>query len=488
MRVPQLSIGPLDDSYARLPEHFFSRLDPVPVAKPHLIRLNRRLAAELALDLDAHRDDALAALFSGNVLPEGAEPIAMAYAGHQFGHFVPQLGDGRALLLGEVRDRQSQRRDLQLKGSGRTPFSRGGDGRAALGPMLREYLVSEAMHALGIPSTRALAVVATGETLVRDGIVPGAVLTRVAASHVRVGTFQYFAARNETDAIRQLADYVLNRHFADAGETRDRYQTLLQGVVERQALLVARWMSIGFIHGVMNTDNMAVSGETIDYGPCAFMDAYDPDKVFSSIDRAGRYAYGNQPLAAQWNLARFAETLLPLLDVTPERAVERATEVLNSFLPRYQDHWLALMRRKLGIVDARADDLKLVQSLLAIMHANQADFTLTFRGLGDADTRKLFADAAAYDAWEDQWRSRQNSARQSPEQCEQSMRSVNPAYIPRNHRIEQVIRAAVDQGDFAPFVQLLEVLEKPHEAQQRFSAYALPPQPGERVTKTFCGT
>ena len=493
---PRFMIGPLANSYARLPADFFVRLMPVPVAEPRLIRVNRPLAAELGLDLGSLDPDALAAIFSGNVIPEGAEPIAMAYAGHQFGHFVPQLGDGRAILLAETHDLAGHRRDIQLKGSGRTPFSRGGDGRAALGPVLREYLVSEAMHALGIPTTRALAAVTTGEAVVRDGVVPGAVLTRVAASLVRVGTFQYFAARDNSDAVRCLADFVIDRHYPEARDTGKPYLALLRGVAERQALLVARWMQVGFIHGVMNTDNMALSGETIDFGPCAFIDAYDPGTVFSSIDQSGRYAYANQPLAAQWNLARFAETLLPLLDAVPERAVERASEVIAAFMTRYAEHWLALMRRKLGLINEQAGDRDLVQSLLDIMHAHQADFTNTFRALNeaasqpaaDARVRSLFTDGSAIDAWAAAWRSRLNFESQSSDERARSMRHANPAYIPRNHRVEQAISAAVGHGDLALFNKLLEVLERPYHEREAFAAYALPPAPGERVLQTFCGT
>ena len=496
LESPRPNIGPLSNGYARLPADFFVRLMPVPVADPQLIRVNRPLAAELGLDFGSLDADALAAIFSGNVVPEGAQPIAMAYAGHQFGQFVPQLGDGRAILLAEACDLTGHRRDIQLKGSGRTPFSRGGDGRAALGPVLREYMVSEAMHALGIPTTRSLAAVTTGEKVVREGWVSGAVLTRVAASHVRVGTFEYFAARNNTAAVRRLAEYVIDRHYPEARATGEPYWALLRGVAERQALLVARWMHVGFIHGVMNTDNMAVSGETLDFGPCAFMDQYDPATVFSSIDHAGRYAYANQPLAAQWNLARFAETLLPLLDTVPERAVERATEVIAAFLPRHAEHWLADMRRKLGLISDQLGDVELIQSLLSVMHANHADYTNAFRALNvaasspaaDAIVRRLFADPAAYDAWAVTWRSRLNSDGQLPEQRAQSMRNVNPAYIPRNHRIEQVIRAAVDHDNFTPFNELLEVLEQPYEERDAFAAYSLPPAPSERVLQTFCGT
>src|ERR1700733_1269967 len=366
-------------SYAALPEHFFARLNPTPVAKPRLLRFNHCLERELGLgigDLDAQ---ALAEIFSGNLVPEGASSIAMAYAGHQFGYFVPQLGDGRALLLAEVVDCAGMRRDIQLKGSGRTPYSRGGDGRAALGPVLREYLVSEAMHALGIPTPRALAAVATGEPVFREEALPGAVLTRVAASFVRVGTFQYFAARDDVEAVRRLPDYVIDRHFYDARAAQQPYLALLRSVLGAEASLIAQWMHVGFIHGVMNTDNMAVSGETIDFGPCAFMDAYDPGAVFSSIDRQGRYAYGNQPHAAVWNLARFAETLLPIIDASMERAVEAASEVLGGFAPRFSDESLAGMRRKLGLQAREEGDAALAEELLDAMHRNQADFTLTFR-------------------------------------------------------------------------------------------------------------
>ena len=369
-------------TYSALPEHFFARLNPAPVAKPRLLRFNLDLERELGLGIGDLDVQALAEIFSGNLVPEGAESIAMAYAGHQFGHFVPQLGDGRALLLAEVVDCAGMRRDIQLKGSGRTPYSRGGDGRAALGPVLREYLVSEAMHALGIPTTRALAAVATGEPVFREAALPGAVLTRVAASFVRVGTFQYFAARDDVEAVRRLADYVIDRHYPHAKSEPSPYLALLRAAADAQASLVAKWMQVGFIHGVMNTDNMAVSGETIDYGPCAFVDAYDPAAVFSSIDRQGRYAYANQPHAAVWNLARFAETLLPIIDVDGDRAVALASEALTVFSTRFADESQAGMRRKLGLSEREEDDAALADDLLDAMHRNQADFTLTFRGLG----------------------------------------------------------------------------------------------------------
>jgi uncharacterized protein YdiU (UPF0061 family) len=484
------------NSYARMPEHFFARIAPTPVAAPRLIQFNAPLAAELGLDVGGLDSEALAAIFSGNAVPDGAEPIAAAYAGHQFGGFVPQLGDGRAILLGEVLDRAGRRRDIQLKGSGRTPFSRGGDGRAALGPVLREYLVSEAMHALGIPTTRALAAVVTGEPVYREGRLPGAVLTRVAASHIRVGTFQYFAARGDFAAVRRLADHVVERHYPEAREAASPYLALLEGVAERQARLVARWMQVGFIHGVMNTDNTALSGETIDFGPCAFMDAYDPATVFSAIDQFGRYAYDNQPGIAQWNLARLAETLLPLLDADSDRAVAQATAAIDRFGARFRGHWLAGMRAKIGIASAEEGDFDLVQALLAAMQANKADFTLTFRRLGDAaldpeadpELRVLFADPQAYEAWAVRWRERLGRERGDPAARAAAMHAVNPLYIPRNHRVEQALEAAVARADFAPFAELLAVLSRPYEGQPGFAAYADPPEAGERVFQTFCGT
>ena len=482
-------------SYARLPQQFYARLDPTPVARPRLIQFNRALARDLGLALDGLDDEALAQMFSGNRLPSGVEPIATAYAGHQFGYFVPQLGDGRAILIGEARDRSGQLRDIQLKGSGRTPFSRNGDGRAALGPVLREYLVSEAMHALGIATTRSLAAVLTGEFVQREQPLPGAILTRVAASHVRVGTFQYFAARGQDEAIRQLADYCVERHYPEARSSERPYLALLQLVIERQAQLIAQWMQVGFIHGVMNTDNMALSGETIDYGPCAFMDAYDPAQVFSSIDSFGRYAYANQPRIAQWNLARLAETLLPLIDPSAEHAVELATDAVNHFAALHAEQLLRGMRRKLGLATAEDGDRELLQSLLDLMHAQQADFTLTFRQLADAVStaqsrgivRTLFADPAAFDPWLARWQSRLTREPANPQRAE-FMRQANPAFIPRNHRIEQIIDAAVAREDFAPFVELLSVLTNPYQDQPGLERYAQPPAPAERVLQTFCGT
>jgi serine/tyrosine/threonine adenylyltransferase len=480
-------------SYAGLPERFFARVAPTPVAEPHLLKINLELADDLNLGLDGLETGALAGLFSGNVLPPAAEPIAMAYAGHQFGHFVPQLGDGRAILIGEMRDRAGVRRDIQLKGCGRTPYSRNGDGRAALGPVIREHLVSEAMHALGIATTRALAAVTTGESVRREATVPGAILTRVAASHVRVGTFEYFAARGDIAAIQLLADYVIERHYAHLARDDTRYLALLAEVASRQAALIAAWMQVGFIHGVMNTDNMAVSGETIDFGPCAFMDAFDPAAVFSSIDEHGRYAYANQPHAAAWNLARMAEALLPIIHPTPARAIELANEVISGFAERFADHWLAGMRRKLGLATQEQADRALIDDLLGAMHRNQVDFTLAFRGLCDAGAnsearvRALFGNTGDYDDWAKRWRIRMSRESTTSEARARAMRQVNPAYIPRNHRIEQVIAAAV-QGDLVPFEELSAVLSQPFQDRAAFAAYAEPPQPGERVLQTFCGT
>jgi uncharacterized protein YdiU (UPF0061 family) len=467
-----------------------------------LIKFNRGLATELGLEWGPLEDSTLARIFSGNTVPQGADPVATAYAGHQFGQFVPRLGDGRAILLGEVIDRSGVRRDIQLKGSGRTPYSRGGDGRAALGPVLREYLVSEAMHALGIEGTRALAAVTTGESVVREGRLPGAVVTRVAKSHVRVGTFEYFAARGDQSALRRLADYVIDRHFPHLKSADRPYLELLRAVCRRQAALVASWMHVGFIHGVMNTDNTSVSGETIDYGPCAFMDAYDPATVFSSIDSMGRYAYANQPRAAQWNLARFAETLLLLIDADSGRAVEAAGPVVEQFSGAFEECWLSGMRAKLGLQTAEPEDAALIRAWLDLLHRNQCDFTLTFRRLCDAadlpqdapgppaatSLRSSFARPDEYEGWAREWRSRLERDPAPAGGRGASMRRVNPAFIPRNHRVEAMISAAVERGDFAPFEELLEVLSRPHEQQPRFEAYELPPRPEERVLQTFCGT
>jgi uncharacterized protein YdiU (UPF0061 family) len=487
---------PFDNSFARLPARLFAHLDPMPVAAPHLVRLNADLAANLGLDPEELASPEGVEVLAGNRVPEGATPIALAYAGHQFGHFVPQLGDGRAILLGEIIGRDGLRRDIQLKGSGRTPFSRGADGRAALGPVLREYLISEAMAALGVPTTRALAAVATGQPVLRETALPGAVLTRVAASHIRVGTFQYVAAKGDVEVLRQLADYAIARHYQEAATAENPYRALLDAVVARQADLVARWLLIGFIHGVMNTDNTAVSGETIDYGPCAFMDAYDAATVFSSIDHLGRYAYGNQPNIAQWNLARLAETLLPLLAEDMERALALAEDALSAFASIFRAAYLGGLRRKLGLAAEREGDTALVQDLLTLMAESHADFTLCFRVLcsaaagteGDAASRALFADGCAYDAWAARWRQRMASDIIHPDARSASMRAVNPAYIPRNHLVEAALDAAVTCQDFAPFEQLLEIVTRPFEEMSGCERYAAPPAPEERVQQTFCGT
>lgn len=487
---------PFDNSYASLPERFYASRAPTPVAAPRLIRLNRALAQDLGLDPDWLAGSEGVAALAGNRVPEGAAPLAAAYAGHQFGQFVPQLGDGRAVLLGEVIDRAGQRRDIQLKGSGPTPFSRRGDGRAALGPVLREYLVSEAMAALGIPTTRALAAVATGEPVARETVLPGAILTRVAASHIRVGTFQFFAARSDVEGLRALADHVIARHYPDAAGAEKPYRALLEGVVARQAELVARWLLVGFVHGVMNTDNMSVAGETIDYGPCAFLDAYDPRTVFSSIDRNGRYAYGEQPRIALWNLTRLAETLLPLLDPDETEAVAQAEAALAGYAPRFEAAYQGGLNAKLGLSDIRDGDPALAGDLLKRMAENQADFTRTFRALcavaerpgAGADPRDLFVDPTAYDDWAWRWRARLAQDGRSPAAVAAAMRQVNPAYIPRNHRVEEMIEAAVERDDFAPFEAFLAVLSRPYEDQPAAAPYAEPPEGGGVGYRTFCGT
>jgi uncharacterized protein YdiU (UPF0061 family) len=482
-------------TYSALPANFYARVRPTPAAHPQLVIFNRALAAELGLDAGTVERHA-ATIFSGNDLPEDANPIALAYAGHQFGHFVPQLGDGRAILLGEL-DTNDGLRDVQLKGSGRTPFSRQGDGLAALGPMLREYLVSEAMHALGTRTTRSLAVVTTGQKVLREGgPLPGAVLTRVAASHIRVGTFQYFAVRGDREAMKALLDYTIARHYPETKETKVPALALLDAVANRQASLLADWMRVGFIHGVMNTDNMAVSGETIDYGPCAFMDEYDSGTVFSSIDRHGRYAFANQPAIAQWNLARFAETLLPLIDGNADEAIGQATAAVEGFIERFDGYFLERMRNKLGFGTTRENDPELIQRLLALMHTAAADFTLTFRSLAEAaedparetGLRERFAGAAEIDRWIVDWRARLTDDPQGAGERATRMRLANPAFIPRNHQVEAALNAASVLGDFEPFHRLLGVLQRPYEDQPDAAEFMQPPKPHERVLATFCGT
>lgn len=467
---------PFDNTYARLPQGFFTRLDPEPVSQPRLVAFNGELARILRIpegDLGE-----MARVFAGNAVPDGAEPLAQLYSGHQFGQYSPQLGDGRALLLGEVVGGDGIRRDIQLKGSGRTPYSRMGDGRAWLGPVLREYAVSEAMHALGIPTTRALAAVETGETVLRERPLPGAVLTRVAQSHLRVGTFQIFAARGDMAALKELTRYAIARHYPEA----DGPMGLLAAVRDAQARLIARWMSVGFIHGVMNTDNCAISGETIDYGPCAFLDFYHPDTVFSSIDRFGRYAYGSQPEIAVWNLAQFATALIQQMEPR-EAAVEQATDIVHAMPGLLHREWLRRFGAKIGLAAPRDGDETLIAALLTRMARNQADFTNTFRALGHPSARDQFTDPAAYDGWHEDWRARlSDEADPIP-----VLRRSNPALIPRNHRIEQMIDAAV-AGDYAPFHRLNAALARPYDDRPEYADLSRPPAPSEVVQATFCGT
>jgi uncharacterized protein YdiU (UPF0061 family) len=478
-----------DNTYTRLPETLFSQAEPARVPQPRTSILNSGLAAELGLDLAALSPEAAAAIFAGQTLPEGARPIAQAYAGHQYGGFT-MLGDGRAILLGEHRTPSGRLVDIQLKGAGRTRFSRGGDGRAVLGPMLREYIISEAMAALGIPTTRSLAVVTTGEAVYRGGPRKGAILTRVASSHIRVGTFEYAARRDEA-TLRALADYAISRHYPELADSPHRYLEFLRAVAARQAALVASWQLVGFIHGVMNTDNVAISGETIDYGPCAFMNAYDPATVFSSIDHGGRYAYGNQPNITQWNLARFAETLLTLIDADPEKAIPLAVEVLEDFPVLFERHWLDGMRKKLGLVRDEPGDAELIQSLLTWMQKAKADYTNTFRDLSSEElpVEDLYRDAA-FREWHSRWNERLGREAGPKANSLALMRSVNPAVIPRNHRVEEALAAAEEHDDLSVLHQLLEALANPYEQhppQDRYAYYRTPPA-DECGYRTFCGT
>jgi serine/tyrosine/threonine adenylyltransferase len=488
-----LKLG-LEHSYTTLPPQCFVDVAPALVAAPRLLAFNDALAMSLGFQADlASR---AAALFSGNELPDDARPIAMAYSGHQFGHFSPMLGDGRALLLGERRSGDGRLHDIQLKGSGRTPFSRSGDGRAAVGPMLREYLISEAMHALGIPTTRSLAVVATGEHVMRETPLPGAVLTRIAASHLRVGTFEYFAARDDQEALRALLSYAIARHAPELATAPVPALAFLQWTASRQAALIAQWMSVGFIHGVMNTDNMALSGETIDYGPCAFMDHYDPATVFSSIDHRGRYAYGNQPASAQWNLARFAEALLPQMDADQEAAIRKATAILERFPAEFEAMHQQLLRAKLGLSQLRETDADLASDFLALLQATHTDFTLAFHHLGAAalgtsheePLHDLLGHAPGLHDWLQRWRVRLDAEAGTPAARHAAMRRANPAYIPRNHLVEAALAAASDQGDLSPFESLLAVLRRPFYDHPGREAWLQPPRDDERVTATFCGT
>ncbi|OMF79316.1 protein adenylyltransferase SelO [Paenibacillus glucanolyticus] len=479
----------LDNSYAQLQEAFFTKQAPTPVRAPELIVLNEPLAASLGLNAKALQSPEGAAVLAGNEIPEGALPLAQAYAGHQFGYFT-MLGDGRAVLLGEQLTPQGKRVDIQLKGSGRTPYSRGGDGRAALGPMLREYIISEAMHALGIPTTRSLAVVSTGQPVTRERDLPGAILTRVAASHLRVGTFQYVRGAGTTEDLRILADYTLLRHYPDAelGAGANRYLVLLQEVIKRQAALIAKWQLVGFIHGVMNTDNMTLSGETIDYGPCAFMDTFDPNTVFSSIDSQGRYAYVNQPYIAAWNLARLAEALLPLLHEEEEQAVKLAEDAIGAFTDLYHEQWLAGMRAKLGIFHMEEEDEALIEDLLKMMKNHQADYTNTFRALTFNKLEDTpLQGTPEFASWYERWQARLGRQQESRDDARELMRSSNPAVIPRNHRVEEALEAAEQEGDYSVMQELLDVLAEPYAHSREQAEYAVVPEVS-RPYRTYCGT
>ncbi|GGD79181.1 protein adenylyltransferase SelO [Paenibacillus nasutitermitis] len=477
-----------DNSYARLPELLFTKVNPTSVRSPKLVILNDALATSLGLNPQALQSKEGIEVFAGNRIPEGADPLAQAYAGHQFGHFT-MLGDGRAILLGEQITPGSKRLDIQLKGPGRTPYSRGGDGRAALGPMLREYIISEAMHGLGIPTTRSLAVVTTGEPVRRETVLPGAVMTRVAASHLRVGTFQFVANWGTSEDLRAIADYTLARHFPQGDVQENRYLFLLQSVIARQAQLIAKWQLAGFVHGVMNTDNMALGGETIDYGPCAFMDSYDPATVFSSIDRDGRYAYGNQPRIAAWNLTRFAETLLPLLDPDEAQAVKLAEDALSDFAGQYEGSWLAGMRAKLGLFDEETEDEALIEDLLGMMQKHRADYTNTFRALTfDNPADIVMSGTSEFSAWQELWQRRRGRQQEPETSSDQLMRSSNPAVIPRNHRVEEALEAAVEHEDYSVVEGLLGVLANPYAHSPEQADYTASPAQSDRPYRTYCGT
>jgi uncharacterized protein YdiU (UPF0061 family) len=485
-----------DNSYARLPSRFFTKLEPTPVPAPGPIRVNAGLADLLSLDAGWLASEEGTRILAGNVTPGGSEPLAAVYAGHQFGGWSPQLGDGRAILLGEVLGRDQVRYDIQLKGSGRTPYSRGGDGKAPLGPVLREYIVSEAMFALGVPTTRSLAAVTTGEHVFRPPeALPGAVLTRVAQSHIRIGTFQYFFSQQDVEALQLLTDHVIARHYPAAAMADHPARAMLDGVVAAQASLVAQWQLLGFIHGVMNTDNMLLSGETIDYGPCAFMDAFHPDRVFSSIDQQGRYAYGNQPPIAHWNLANLAQSLVPVLNPDREKATSLAQEAIDAYPELFQSAYRRGLARKLGLKELQPDDEALATDLLALMAAEQADFTLTFRRLAEKaqpdapqDLAGIFDFSEAFTPWLERWQKRLDEDSQAPEQRQQQMFHANPVFIPRNHLVEAAINAAVGEEDYSVFNGLVDLLEKPHEFDPQWVQYALPPRPEEVVSQTFCGT
>jgi serine/tyrosine/threonine adenylyltransferase len=476
-----------DNSYARLPKVFFTSQNPTPVHSPKIAIFNKPLAMSLGLDIQNLQSEEGAAVLAGNKIPEGASPLAQAYAGHQFGHFT-MLGDGRAVLLGEQITPQGERFDIQLKGSGRTPYSRGGDGRAALGPMLREYIISEAIHGLGIPTTRSLAVGTTGEEIARESYMPGAILTRVAASHIRVGTFQYAARWGSVEELRKLADYAIKRHYPEIEKDENRYLSFLQEVIKRQAQLIAKWQLVGFIHGVMNTDNMTISGETIDYGPCAFMDTYDPATVFSSIDREGRYAYGNQPNIGVWNLARLAEALLPLLHENQEEAVTLAQDKLSDFAGLFESNWLEGMSAKLGLFNEEEQDKSLIKDLLDMMQKHNADYTNTFRALTfDKPEETNLQGITEFTQWLERWQARLGRQEESKDSSIQLMRNSNPAVIPRNHRVEEALEAA-NNGDYSVMERLLEALSNPYEHSPEQIEYTTLPAPSPRPYRTFCGT
>jgi len=474
----------LESTYANLPGIFYTRLSPVPVSKPKVVIFNQKLAEEMGLDLTHFNGQQKAGLLAGNLIPEGCTPFAQAYAGHQFGNFT-MLGDGRAIILGEHLSSSGKRFDIQYKGSGRTPYSRGGDGRAVLGPMLREYIISEAMHSLGIPTTRSLAVVSTGETVYREDELPGAILNRIASSHIRVGTFQFAALHQEKTISQSLLDYTIDRHFPESKDHENKALALLDQVMKLQADLITHWMRVGFIHGVMNTDNMALCGETIDYGPCAFMDSFDPFTVFSSIDHQRRYAYANQPVMAHWNLARLAESLLPLIHENRETAIELAEDSLKAFEKLYKSKWLAMMGNKLGLAKIEDQDEELITELLDLMHEYSADYTNTFLDLGQKELpAEEFYISEDFSNWHNRWVKR---LQQEGGDSFALMRSVNPAVIPRNHKVEEALQAA-ERDDLTPFHHLLEAVTNPYESGEYLKPYQTPPSPKEKVLQTFCGT
>ncbi|MBM7613884.1 protein adenylyltransferase SelO [Alkaliphilus hydrothermalis] len=478
----------LENSYADLPDIFFSRVNPSPVPSPKLAFFNESLAEYLGLNSQGLQSEQGVSVMAGNRIPEGSKPIAQAYAGHQFGYFN-KLGDGRAILLGEQMTPHGERYDIQLKGSGETPYSRRGDGRAVLGPMLREYIISEAMLGLGIPTTRSLAVVTTGESIARQTVEPGAILTRVAASHIRVGTFQYAASYGNVDELQVLADYTIARHYPEIKDKEKPYLSFLNEVIKRQAKLVAKWQLVGFIHGVMNTDNMTISGESIDYGPCAFMDTYDPATVFSSIDTHGRYAYGNQPPIAAWNLSRFSETLLPLLHENEEEAIKLAQEAIHHFSELYNQYWLEGMRAKLGLFDSVEKDKVLIEELFSLMKKYRADYTNTFIGLtfDKLEGTDLFS-STEFSKWHQKWQERRDQQQESKEASHKLMKDNNPAVIPRNHRVEEALEAASKKGDYSVMERLLKVLADPYAHTPEQEEYASLPAPSCGPYRTYCGT